>query len=932
MATCPTCAHLAAEGQRYCPSCGTALDVDGLPTGTAPRPSSRAANQPVGGRSADRPLPPLSRSPSSRPGSRSPSPARSPVAGHSSAGATPTTPPARFVPGELFADRYRIVALLGRGGMGEVYRADDLRLGQAVALKFLPEALADDAGRLDRLYNEVRTARQVAHPAVCRVYDIGEAEGQHFLSMEFVDGEDLASLLRRIGRLPQDKAIEIARQVCAGLGAAHEKGVLHRDLKPENVMLDGRGKARITDFGLAGLATSIQGDDIRSGTPAYMSPEQLAGREVTTSSDVYALGLVLYEVFTGKKPFAGRTLAEITRQHNEGTPVNPSQIVGEIDPAVERAILHCLEPDARRRPQSAFAVAAALPGGDPLAAALAAGETPSPELVAASGALEGLSPAVAWGLLAAVAVSVALALVLVRRVQIVGYVSLDKPPQALEDRAREVLVALGQEQVAVDSAVGYAIDSDYLRHVEAQATTPDRWNVLRKDRPAVVRFYYRQSDRPLASTSLSTRVSWNNPPITLSGMTGVELDLQGRLVGFYATPPQREDEAPPPAGSVDWSPLFTQGRLDLARFHPVPPLWTPPFHSDARAAWVGTDAARPDLPVRIEAAAYRGKPIFFQMVWEWTRPERMEAARLRPGQSTAGRVAVAIALVVTATALLLARHNLRLGRGDRAGARRLAAVALTAELCGWLLGGHHVAEIGGELMLIIRGLGVCLLLAAAVWILYLAIEPFIRRHWPDMLVSWTRLLAGRWKDPLVGRDVLLGTAVGALVALAIPFVRTFVLRWFGMPPLPPYGGDALDVTLGLRYVLTSLEGIAVGTLANAMFFVLILMVFRLVLRRDALAAIAFMVTLSVQPTIQSPLPFAAALVLNILGAGLPLYLVLRQGVLVTVVALFVAQLLSAMPVPPSLGHWAADGMIAALLVIAALGVYGVRTAPRAQPA
>ena len=199
-----------------------------------------------------------------------------------------------------------------------------------------------------RLYSEVRTPARSPHSAA----DIGEAEGQHFLAMEFVDGEDLASLLRRIGRLPQDKAIEIARQICAGLAAAHDKGVLHRDLKPENVMLDGRGKARITDFGLAGLATQIQGEDIRSGTPAYMSPEQLAGREVTAASDVYALGLVLYEVFTGKKPFAGRTLAEITRQHNEGTPVNPSQIVGEIDPAVERAILHCLS-RPRRRPPSA---------------------------------------------------------------------------------------------------------------------------------------------------------------------------------------------------------------------------------------------------------------------------------------------------------------------------------------------------------------------------------------------------------------------------------------------------------------------------------------------------------------------------------------------------------------------------------------------------
>jgi serine/threonine-protein kinase len=832
------------------------------------------------------------------------------------------------VPGALFADRYRIVALLGRGGMGEVYRADDLRLGQPVALKFLPEALADDPGRLDRLYNEVRTARQIAHPAVCRVYDIGEADGQHFLSMEFVDGEDLASLLRRIGRLPQDKAIEIARQVCAGLGAAHDKGVLHRDLKPENIMLDGRGKARITDFGLAGLAASIQGDDVRSGTPAYMSPEQLAGREVTTASDVYALGLVLYEVFTGRKPFAGRTLAEITRQHNEGTPVSPSQIVSEIDPAVERAILHCLEPDPRQRPHSALAVAAALPGGDPLAAALAAGETPSPELVAASGALEGVSPIVAWTLLAAVALTVALALVAVRRVQISGYVPLDKPPQALEDRAHEVLRALGSEAKAEDSAVGYSVDSDYLRYIEARVTTPDRWNVLRNDRPALVRFYYRQSDRPLVSTSHNSRVYFTNPPITLSGMAGVELDLQGRLVGFYATPPQREDEGPA-APPVDWSPLFTQARVDVARFKPVAPRWTPPFHTDARAAWVGTDAARPDLPLRIEAGAYCGKPVFFQMVWEWTRPERMEAASARPGQTAAGRVGLAIIIVMTATALLLARHNLRLGRGDRTGARRLAALALMGELCGWLLGAHHVAEIGGEMTLIIRGLGVCILVAAVVWILYLALEPYIRRHWPDMLVSWTRLLGGRWKDPLVGRDVLLGTAVGALVAMVIPFVRTIVLRWFGLPPLAPYG-DVLDVTLGLRNVLTSVVDISVGTLAYAMLLVLVLLVFRLVLPRDGLAAIAFMVTLSLPSAIQSPLPFAPALILNALGIGAPLYFVLRQGVLVTVVAMFVANLLSAMPVPPSLGHWAANGMVAALIVVSSLALYGARTAQRAH--
>ena len=157
----------------------------------------------------------------------------------------------RFAPGTLLDSRYRIIGLLGKGGMGEVYRADDLRLGQPVALKFLPDGLRDEPVRLAQFHNEVRTARQVSHPNVCRVYDIGEVEGVPYISMEYVDGENLATSLRRIGRFPEDKAADIARQLCAGLAAAHQRGVIHRDLKPANVMLDGAGRVRIMDFGLA---------------------------------------------------------------------------------------------------------------------------------------------------------------------------------------------------------------------------------------------------------------------------------------------------------------------------------------------------------------------------------------------------------------------------------------------------------------------------------------------------------------------------------------------------------------------------------------------------------------------------------------------------------------------------------------------------------
>lgn len=208
-----------------------------------------------------------------------------------------------FEAGAIVNERFRIVALLGRGGMGAVYRAEDLTLGQTVALKFLDPQYVADPGWLERFHREARTAREVTHPNVCRVFDIGQCNGRVFISMEYVDGENLASVLKRIGRLPQEKAKEISRQICYGLAAAHARGILHRDLKPANCMLDGRGIVRITDFGLASLAEEIEEHEIRAGTPAYMSPEQFAGKEVTARSDLYSLGQVLCELFSANPDF-----------------------------------------------------------------------------------------------------------------------------------------------------------------------------------------------------------------------------------------------------------------------------------------------------------------------------------------------------------------------------------------------------------------------------------------------------------------------------------------------------------------------------------------------------------------------------------------------------------------------------------------------------
>lgn len=236
----------------------------------------------------------------------------------------------RFLPGTRVADRYRIVSLVGKGGMGEVYRADDLKLGHTVALKFLPKDLSDSPRRLEYFHNEVRLTRQISHPNICRVHDVGEVDGQHFLSMEYIDGEDLKALLRRIGRLPRQKGIEVAQQLCAGLAAAHSMGVLHRDLKPANIMLDGRGRVRITDFGLAQVVSDQQVAEV-AGTPAYMAPEQLREGRATIQSDLYALGLILHEIFTGKPVFRPGTMQELLRAHEESSISRPSRFIDDMD-------------------------------------------------------------------------------------------------------------------------------------------------------------------------------------------------------------------------------------------------------------------------------------------------------------------------------------------------------------------------------------------------------------------------------------------------------------------------------------------------------------------------------------------------------------------------------------------------------------------------
>ncbi len=253
-------------------------------------------------------------------------------------------------PGTLFADRYRMVSSLGRGVTGEVWRADDLVVGTPVALKVISSTGAE--GRA-RILDEVRLARRITHPAVCRVFDIGESDGRVFYSMELIDGEDLATLLRRVGRLPPERVAAIGAQLCDGLAAAHAEGVLHRSLKPANILVDDEGGIRITDFGIA--ASSEDAIAASSTGKRYLAPEQIVpGGAVSERSDLFALGLVLYELLTGRPPFAAVP--------DRKGPARPSALVPDVTPPLERTILQALCIDPTGRPASALEMAGMLRG------------------------------------------------------------------------------------------------------------------------------------------------------------------------------------------------------------------------------------------------------------------------------------------------------------------------------------------------------------------------------------------------------------------------------------------------------------------------------------------------------------------------------------------------------------------------------------------
>jgi serine/threonine-protein kinase len=697
----------------------------------------------------------------------------------------------QFTPGMVLGGRYRIVSLIGRGGMGEVYRADDLKVGHTVALKFL-----SNHEHALRLYEEVRIGRQISHPNVCRLYDAAEVEGQLFITMEFIDGEDLASLLRRVGRLSSEKGLAVAHDICAGVAAAHEKGVIHRDLKPANVMIDGRGRARVTDFGLAVAGEGVMD---RAGTPAYMAPEQLSGGAASIASDIYALGLILYEVFTGARPFASASLSALRTRQLGNDYIRPSSVTREIPAAVERVIVRCLDPEPRFRPASVQDVVRELPGGDALTAAVAAGETPSPAMVAAAAKSGELPPVLAW-LMFSVAVAGFAATAILAPRTVLQSVAEMKSPDVLQERARQILNDAGLKERPGDA--------DLFAAMEAGGSG--------------ITAVYRQSRWAMRPLNPNATLRRADPPLD-QGMARVELDAGGRLLRFAIVPPLVETRRV--FHDPDWRSFISAAGYEPASLRRTDPNWSAPIDSDSKNAWITKDGNR------IEVAAYHGQPVSFEVITkEFTR-----SASAPPGFSTGvpERIAYSMFVVfmigIPIAALALARVHLRRKQSDRRGAFRVALFFLAVDVTALLFQAHHPMQFIDEWRIVSWHIAQATFWALVTGIIYIALEPYVRKRWPQILISWTRLLSGRFTDPMIGRDVLMGAA-GAALAVATWHVTNTIAGQTAFFAAPYTLGPA-------RFVVASLADTVAEAVLRGVGLVILLVILRRVISSDAAASL-----------------------------------------------------------------------------------------------
>ncbi|HUN80367.1 MAG TPA: serine/threonine-protein kinase, partial [Phycisphaerae bacterium] len=723
-----------------------------------------------------------------------------------------------FPPGHLIAGRYRIAARLGEGGIGRVFSAEDTRLGTMVALKFLPRYHTYDPILRRRVEEEVKVARGISHPNICRIHDIGEADGLTFISMEYVQGEDLRSLLLKVGRLTGERAIEIARQICIGLAAAHQRGVIHRDLKPANVMIDEEGRTVITDFGLALLKQDIDPSEILAGTPRYMAPEQLGAGLVSEKSDIYSLGLVLYEMFTGKPALDGDGVLDYLRLHRSVEPTPPSEVVPDISRDVEAVILACLRKDPADRPASALHVAAALPGGDLIGAALASGGLPTGEMVADAAAKRRLAPramygaAALFGLLLCVVIAIGVGTHPVARKAV-------KSPEVLLEKARQVVSAAGFHAAPTDYSGRFGSVREWASL--PQLRREDGEGVKLGVSPDVeLLFLYRAwfgagNDEPVMALPLLTM---EGGPEASSEPTSllVILDGAGRLLFLESNARSPANEK----GSVDWKTIFRLAGLqsDESREKALSSDMSANRRNREHFVTGRTDSNEPALNVSVDA---RDSGLEYFAVFEPAKGEAVAGPSQAQRRAVVNGIRNSVFLVLFAVAMPVAWLNSKRG-GDKVGAARLGAFVFAVRLIGSLLAIRSVGEFPAEIDSLLTNVIGALSEGVIVAILYLALETHVRRIRPRTLGSWNRVLTARVDDPYLGRDILAGCIVGLLWAGLLFLDRRIPILcgWATRDHLRI--ASSLDAVLGPRFGLSALCRLMIDAIYQSLILVMLL--------------------------------------------------------------------------------------------------------------
>ena len=630
-------------------------------------------------------------------------------------------------------------------------------------------------------------------------------------------------------------------------------------------------------------------------------------------------------MLTGKQAFEADSVRNLIKKHQSETPTNPSAFVQNLDPIVEQVIFRCLEKNPQARPASALQVALALPGGNPLEAAIAAGETPSPEMVAAAPKKGALRPATAIALLAVVLISIFLVTLMSKRTQLHRHIPLDKSSEVLAERSRELAEKFGYR--AFDAHYGFVRESEYLEYVRDNDKSPTRWQKLPSGQPAVVHFWHRQSPEPLAPFN-GFAVFSDDPPNVVPGMTLTRLDTRGRLIFFDGVPPQADD-AGAATKNFDWASVFKEAGFNLNDFQETESAWTPPRAFDERKAWTGVYPEQKDIAIRVEAAAYRGRLVYFQIVEPWDKPADEAAGQSRVDASDV--VLLSIFFGVLLVSAMFAVRNVRAARSDLRGAFRITLFLFVVRMLTWLFGAHHVAS-SDEVVLVITGIQSALFWSCFAGMMYLAFEPYLRRHTPERVISWNRLLAGDWRDPLVGRDILIG-ATAAVTAIFLFSLRYYLVGWFGEPPVMPHSisNPYNAMLLGIRGFPVLFLSQTSAAVVQAFMMSFLILFFTLLLRRKWLGAIVSWLVLfafSLSGDIITGVPLTGMTFTIVFPTML--VVMARFGVLASMAAFLTYHLTIFYPITTELSAWYATDFILCVVFIVALAIYGFWTSLAGQ--